>query len=163
LGRRSLHPPDTHRDFFVSYNSADRDWAVWISWQLEEAGYGVLLQDWDFVPGSSWPFGMERGVTLCERTVAVLSPAYMRSVYGRQEWLAALSRDPQGLVRRLVPVMVEACTPEGLLAGVVHIDLTAVTDGEVARARLLAGIGGARDGRIKPTVPPCFPGSADLR
>lgn len=27
------------KHFFVSYNSADRQWAEWIGWQLEEAGY----------------------------------------------------------------------------------------------------------------------------
>jgi len=27
------------KDFFISYNSADRTWAEWIAWQLEEAGY----------------------------------------------------------------------------------------------------------------------------
>jgi hypothetical protein len=26
------------RDFFISYTGADRRWAEWIAWQLEEAG-----------------------------------------------------------------------------------------------------------------------------
>jgi len=29
-------------DFFVSYTSADRTWAEWIAWQLEQAGYQVM-------------------------------------------------------------------------------------------------------------------------
>ena len=36
------------RDFFVSFNQADRTWATWIAWVLEEAGYSVWFQDWDF-------------------------------------------------------------------------------------------------------------------
>ncbi|MCH8289827.1 toll/interleukin-1 receptor domain-containing protein, partial [Candidatus Poribacteria bacterium] len=36
------------RDFFVSYNRADRAWAEWIAWHLEEAGYTVVIQAWDF-------------------------------------------------------------------------------------------------------------------
>jgi hypothetical protein len=28
-------------DFFISYTQADRDWAEWIGWVLEEAGYPV--------------------------------------------------------------------------------------------------------------------------
>src|SRR4051812_38492869 len=36
------------RDFFVSFNQADRAWATWIAWVLEEAGYSVFFQDWDF-------------------------------------------------------------------------------------------------------------------
>ena len=31
-------------DFFVSYTSADRAWAEWIAWQLEQAGYQVIVQ-----------------------------------------------------------------------------------------------------------------------
>ena len=41
-------------DFFVSYAEADRGWAEWIAWQLEDFGFRVLLQAWDFVPGSNW-------------------------------------------------------------------------------------------------------------
>jgi hypothetical protein len=48
-------------DFFVSYTQADREWAVWIAWILEEAGYRVLVQAWDFGPGSNWVQGMQDG------------------------------------------------------------------------------------------------------
>lgn len=148
---------DGARDFFVSYTSADRGWATWISWQVEAAGHSVLVQEWDFVPGSNWMVGMERGVTECERTIAVLSPAYLRSVYGRQEWQAVQSADPLGLARKLVPVRVAPCTPSGLLATVVYADL--VDQGEEdARKRLLDGIGAAGTGRSRPTRPPRFPG-----
>ncbi|GAA3804411.1 hypothetical protein GCM10022403_042860 [Streptomyces coacervatus] len=152
------------RDFFVSYTAADRRWAVWISWQLEKAGYGVLVQDWDFVPGTNWHFLMDRGVALCERTIAVLSPAYLDSVYGRLEWQAVQGGDPAGLTRNLVPVMVERCALQGLLSSVVYIDLTPPElDDEAARERLLAGIGGARTGRSKPAVAPPFPRSEGPR
>ncbi|CAM5426392.1 MULTISPECIES: toll/interleukin-1 receptor domain-containing protein [Streptomyces] len=144
-------------DFFVSYTAVDRAWAAWIAWELEDAGHGVLVQEWDFVPGTQWPVGMERGVTQCARTIAVLSPDYLHSVYGRQEWQAVQAADPTGLVRRLVPVMVAPCTPEGLLASVVHIDLVGLP-AEQARERLLTGVGAARSGRAKPALPPRFPG-----
>ena len=39
-------PGVTGWDFFVSYTQADRGWAEWIAWQLEEDGYRVLLQAW---------------------------------------------------------------------------------------------------------------------
>jgi len=35
------------RNFFISYNQADRRWAEWVGWQLEEQRYTVFLQDWD--------------------------------------------------------------------------------------------------------------------
>jgi hypothetical protein len=36
------------KDFFLSYNKADRAWAEWIAWQLEAADYTTVLQAWDF-------------------------------------------------------------------------------------------------------------------
>ncbi|MEU6374308.1 toll/interleukin-1 receptor domain-containing protein [Streptomyces sp. NPDC046909] len=148
---------DGTRDFFVSYTSADRGWAAWMSWQLEAAGYSVLVQEWDFVPGSNWPVGMERGVTECRRTIAVLSPDYLNSVYGRQEWQAVQSKDALGLSRKLVPVRVKPCEPPGLLANLVYIDLVGQAE-EEARKTLLDGIGGAESGRSRPALPPDFPG-----
>ena len=38
------------KDFFISYTAADRAWAEWIAWQLEGAGYDVVLQAWDVAP-----------------------------------------------------------------------------------------------------------------
>jgi hypothetical protein len=31
------------KNFFISYNSADNQWAQWIAWQLEEAGYTIVI------------------------------------------------------------------------------------------------------------------------
>ena len=36
-----------HKDFFISYNKADQQWAEWIAWQLEAAGYKTIIQAWD--------------------------------------------------------------------------------------------------------------------
>ena len=49
-------------DFFVSYTQADRGWAEWIAWQLEDGGYRVLVQAWDMVPGANWVHLMQEGV-----------------------------------------------------------------------------------------------------
>ncbi|MCF2535300.1 toll/interleukin-1 receptor domain-containing protein [Streptomyces sp. FB2] len=157
----STSESDTGRkDFFVSYTASDRRWAVWIAWELEEAGYSVIVQEWDFVPGNSWQMGMEKGITECDRTLAVLSPSYLQSsVYGRQEWQAALGADPAGYARRLVPVRVAPCTPQGMLASLVFIDLVGLP-GPQARSQLLDGIGHARSGRAKPVSPPVFPGQS---
>jgi hypothetical protein len=45
---RMTDASDGKRDFFISFNQADRAWATWIAWVLEEAGYSVFFQDWDF-------------------------------------------------------------------------------------------------------------------
>jgi hypothetical protein len=53
---------ETGWDFLVSSTDADLGWAEWIAWTLEEAGYRVLLQAWDFTPGSNELFAMLDGI-----------------------------------------------------------------------------------------------------
>ena len=48
------------KDFFVSYNKADKQIAEWIAWVLEEAGHEVLIQAWDFRPGENFVIGMQK-------------------------------------------------------------------------------------------------------
>src|SRR5260370_2429392 len=91
-------------DFFVSYTQADRAWAEWIAWILEEDGHRVLVQAWDFVPGTNWVQGMHAGARDAARTIAVLSGDYLQSVYGGAEWHAARAGDPQGDGRKLLAV-----------------------------------------------------------
>jgi hypothetical protein len=144
-------------DFFVSYTQADRAWAEWIAWLLEEDGYRVLIQAWDFVPGSNWIQGMQQGTAQAERTIAVLSPAYLESVYGAAEWQAAWAADPAGAQRKLLAIRVAECERPGLLAGVVSIDLFGLAEA-TARARLRTMTASARTGRAKPAAAPGYQG-----
>jgi TIR domain/Tetratricopeptide repeat len=146
-------------DFFISYTQVDQAWAEWISWQLETAGYRVLVQAWDFVPGANWIQSMQEGVTQAERTIAVLSEAYLESVFGGAEWQAVWGQDPTGQGRKLLMVRVADCHRPGLLAGVVSLpDLFDRPKAE-AKERLLEGITAALVGRRKPAAAPPLPPS----
>jgi hypothetical protein len=145
-------------DFFVSYTSADTRWAEWIAYVLEEAGSTVIIQAWDFRPGSNFVLEMQDAASKADRTLMVLSPDYLKSQFASPEWASAFARDPQGLTRKLVPVMVRQCNAPGMLASIVRINLEG-TDEATARDRLIKGIGG---GRAKPTTRPMFPGSAHV-
>jgi TIR domain len=147
-------------DFFVSYAGPDRAWAEWIAWQVERAGYRSIVQAWDFVPGSNFVERMQQAVVEAERTIAVLSPAYVKSVYGTAEWLAVWRDDPQGERRALVPVRVVECHPPGLLGSIVYIDLVGLGESN-ARGRLLDGLADAASGDARRAIPPVFPAAAD--
>src|SRR3954466_1313231 len=82
------------RDFFVSFNQADRAWATWIAWVLEANGYTVFFQDWDF--RGSFIEQMHQASMRAERVLVVLSEAYLGSEYARSEAWVALARDPVG-------------------------------------------------------------------
>jgi len=152
-------PGGTKWDFFVSYQQADRTWAEWIAWQLEAAGYSVLFQGWDFVPGSNWIALMQDGVSHSARVIVVLSPAYIGSMFGAAEWQSVWAHDPAGANRRVIPVRVADCDRPGLLAGIVSVDLFGVPEPK-ALQRLQDAIKRALAGRAKPLTPPPLPASA---
>lgn len=144
-------------DFFISYTSSDRAWAVWLAWQLEEAGYTTTLQAWDFLPGTNFVLEMQRAAEHAQRIIAVLSPAFLEASYTQPEWAAALARDPTGEHGRLLPVRVFECKPAGLLSQIVYIDLVGL-DEVAAKRDLLEKV---RRERLKPTAAPRFPGAAE--
>jgi hypothetical protein len=145
-------------DFFISYTSPDAAWAEWVGWVLEEAGASVVLQAWDFVPGSNFVLEMQRAARSAERTIAILSPDYLKSRFAAPEWAAAFAQDPEGMNRSLIPVRVRDCVLEGMLETIVHIDLVGV-DQASARKRLMDGVSAKRG---KPERTPTFPGEAGM-
>ncbi|TCJ40503.1 TIR domain-containing protein, partial [Parafrankia sp. BMG5.11] len=146
-------------DFFVSYTQTDRPWAEWIAWTLEEANYQVLIQAWDLVPGSNWVTGMDEGATRAARTIAVLSHAYTRSVYGAAEWRAAWASDPTGATRKLLVTRVEDCPRPGLLGQVVSLDLFGIPHDQARSQLLHTAELAVSGGRAKPAAAPPFPTS----
>lgn len=131
------------RDFFVSYNKADRKAAEWIAQVLDESGYTTIIQCRDFAPGSNFVLEMDAAVNQAKHTIAVLSPDFLASIYTKPEWAAAVAKDPTGAARILIPVRVRECHPRGLLGQISYIDLADldIVQSEVdARQRLLVGI-----------------------
>ncbi len=143
------------KDFFISYTGNDRTWAEWIAWVLEEAGYSVVIQAWDFRPGGNFVLDMQKA-TEANRTIAVLSSLYLQKPFPQSEWAAAFAQDPTSTNRKLIPVRVEDCNPTGLLGQIVYIDVFNCDETE-AQERLLTAV---KDGRIKPEQRPMFPGKA---
>ncbi len=146
----------TTKDFFISYASADQEWAEWIAWQLEQAGYSTILQSWDFQPGSNVVVEVNNATQNSHRTLIVLSPDYLNATSTQPEWATAFMRDPTGQQRTMLPVRVRLCNAQGLLGSLVYIDLTDQPDKDAAREILLRGLKPSR-----PIHPPAFPTNAD--
>lgn len=141
------------KDFFISYNKDDKQWAEWIGWTLEEADYEVYIQAWDFRPGSHFINEMHKATTGAEKTIVVLSPSYLGAEYTHPEWQAAFALDPRGELRKLVPFRVRECSTDGLLKQVVYVDLVGLSEADAKLALL-----GAFSDRAKPARKPSFPG-----
>lgn len=142
------------KDFFISYNRADKQWAEWIAWTLEAAGYTVAVQAWDFRPGSNFVVEMQQAATNSRRTIAILSESYLKSSFTQPEWAVAFADDPQSLNRKLLPIRVKECKPTGLLKPIVYVDLVGLSQAD-AKAALLDAL----QERAKPDEAPAFPGS----
>jgi tetratricopeptide (TPR) repeat protein len=144
----SSNPPDV----FVSYNKNDQRWAEWIAWVLEEAGYEVVIQAWDFRPGGNFVLDMHDALR-ARHTVAVMSQNYLAAEFTQAEWAAAFTGDPQGVRRKLIPMRVADCQLEGLLGPLIYVDLLNVGEAEGTRR-----VVGAFAKRAKPKKAPSFPG-----
>ncbi len=142
--------------FFVSYNSADKDWAEWIAWQLEEAGHRAVIQAWDFRPGGNFVLDMDRAAKETDKTIVVLSENYLSAKYTQSEWAGAFADDPESLERKFIPIRVRKCEPRGLLRSIVYVDLVGLKP-EAARDKLFEAL---RE-RVKPDQEPAFPVSTD--
>jgi hypothetical protein len=140
----------------VSYTGVDSAWAEWIAWQLKEAGYTVTIQAWHFRPGMNFVALMRQALDTCQRTIAVVSQAYLdQSIYGGDEWTAAFTHDDPTRSSLLL-VLVEPVSLPRLLRPWIHISLAGL-EPEQAAARLLDGV---RPGSAEPTAAPAFPGHA---
>jgi tetratricopeptide (TPR) repeat protein len=144
------------KNFFVSYNRHDRAFAEWIAWILEDAGYSVVIQAWDFRPGGNFVLDMQKAASEAERTIAVLSNHYLQSLFTQPEWAAAFAQDPTGEKRTLIPIRVGECKLTGILAPIVYVDLVGIDEAEAQELIRRSAL----DGRTKPDQKPRFPGSA---
>ena len=142
-------------DFFISYTAADSDWAEWVAWSLEETGFTTVIQAWDFGAGRNFVQLMDEAAKTSKRTIAILSESYLRSAFGKSEWYAAFSRDPESKQRSLIPVRVDDCNVEGLLAQITYVDLVGI-DEAAAKQKLISAV---TDKRTKPQLKPSFPGA----
>ena len=147
------------KTFFISYTQTDHEWAEWIAYEVEANGHDVVLQAWDFLPGSNFVSEMHKAMTTTDATIAILSEDYLQSASCQAEWAGAFARDPNGEKRALVPIRVRACKPEGLLAQLVLLDLLGL-DESMASDRIASMLNGDSASREKPRFPgPVFPGT----
>jgi len=139
---------DRAADFFISYSKADRHWADWIAWQLEEEGHPAVLQYWDFRPGAKLVREMQTAIEAAKRTIITLSPDYLRILDANPELVLVLSGESQKEQGSILPVQVRECKLTGPLASIAYIDLVGL-DELTAREILLKG--------VTPAAKPGFP------
>ncbi|MCM3883271.1 pentapeptide repeat-containing protein, partial [Frankia sp. R82] len=126
--------------------------------------FDVFLDEWENVAGTNVVQRMDGAMRRAKRVVVVLSQAFVAQSSPDASpgtslaplW-SAWQQDPQGTERRLLPVRVDDCTPDGLLRPLQYIDLAGLTRDE-AISRLRSEIHATLDGHRRPRSEPLYPG-----
>jgi hypothetical protein len=127
LSARSRYNPAVEQKLFVSRAGADAPFAAEIGRILEDAGYDVTLQQWDFA-NHSFMERMHAALAEGARVVALLSPDYLRSDHCAAEWQNAIASDPLNTKSRLVLLRIAECEPIGLLSSLAYWNLVPIRD-----------------------------------
>ncbi|PGH45899.1 ATP-binding protein [Micromonospora sp. WMMA1996] len=137
---------------FISYAGPDRAWAEWVAWQLEQAGYAVELDLWDWAAGDNAVARMNQALQRADRMVALFSEAYFEHQrFTTDEWTGVMSRrDRHG---RLVPLRLEDVTPPLVLRPLIAPSLAGLS-AEDAHRVLMNAVRGTQ----RPATEPTFPG-----
>ncbi len=144
---------------FISYTKTDEIWARWVGSVLLSAGYSVTVQYKDFLPGANFVELMDLAIRNTDRTIAILSPEYLKSDFAASEWQAAFRDDPLGQKRKLIPVRVAKVNLTGLLGSIVYADI--VGHSEKSATAILLGAISAGSRPTPSEKKAVFPGVSD--
>ncbi|MER6347521.1 FxSxx-COOH system tetratricopeptide repeat protein [Streptomyces sp. NPDC001595] len=140
---------------FVSHAGRDDQWAEWIAWHLQEAGYRVELALWHWRAGDDFVARMNEALERASAVVAVLSPHYFEpGRYTEDEWRSAVARGG-----RFIPVVVQPLEKDRLpavLASRIAVNLHELADEDAAVKALTEAVRGP----ALPEQPPAFPPAA---
>ncbi|MDQ1046632.1 FxSxx-COOH system tetratricopeptide repeat protein [Streptomyces sp. V4I2] len=145
---------DTSELIFLSHAGHDGQWAEWVAWHLQQAGYGVELDLWHWRSGEDFVKKMTEALERASAVVALFSPQYFApGRYTEEEWTAAVAgRD------RFVPLVVEPLEP-GQLPAILRPRIRQELH-DLDEAAALKALLEALRGRDIPTASPAFPGKA---
>jgi tetratricopeptide (TPR) repeat protein len=122
------------RDFFISFNSADLEFAKAIDVALRAEGFSTFYHPRDLGPGGNIPIWMDEALMSSAQTLALYSPDYTKdgAVYSKAERYASFWQDPTGDKRKLVPVVLRETTFTPLIAPLSRIEVRDLTPAEAA-------------------------------
>ena len=124
------------RDFFISFNGADLDYAEAINTALREAGFATYFHPVDIPPGGNIPKWMDDALLKSGQMLALFSPNYIAegAVYSESERYARFWQDTRGSEFKLIPVVLRETEFSPLLAVYKRIDAANKTPEEAAVA-----------------------------
>jgi tetratricopeptide (TPR) repeat protein len=128
-------------DVFISYSSSDKDWVRGpLLERIEQAGLCAFIDFRDFTRGAPSIKEMERGVTVCRKTLIILTPDYIRSQWCEIEGIMLQTLSPANRDLRLIPLLKVPCERPLRISALTHIDFTESASLDLAWKQLLAAL-----------------------
>src|SRR6185295_5974862 len=123
------------RDFFISFNSADRAYGDAIDAALQKAGFSTHYWPNDLGPGSNIPLWMDEALMNSAQTLALYSPDYVKekAVYSRAEHHASWWQETGNDKRKLIPVVLRETPFTPLIAIISRIEVIGTTPEEAGK------------------------------
>jgi len=123
-----------HRDFFISFNSADLAYAEAIDAALRDEGFTTFYHPRDLSPGGNVPIWMDDALMNSAQTLALYSPDYTKdkAIYSRAERYAAWWQDPTSDKRKLIPILIRETDFTPLMAMLSRINVSGLVPKQAA-------------------------------
>ena len=113
---------DYRYDVFISHSTADEEWvSFWLMPRLEGAGLRVAARYRDSVAGMPTITNIERMIQASRRTVAVITPDWLRNDWNALEDVLVRTLDPAARKRKLIPILLKTC--DDLPASLAQLDV----------------------------------------
>jgi tetratricopeptide (TPR) repeat protein len=114
---------DFKYDVFISYSHKDEEWVInTLLPALEIAGLRVCIDYRDFDAGKPSIVNMEDAVDESRHTVLVLTPNWTGSEWTDFEAVLTQTDDPVGRRQKMIPIMLEKCTPPKRVRSFTYVD-----------------------------------------
>jgi len=127
--------------FFISYDKSNRDWARWIAWHLQQAGFSVVPFEKTAQPGTNVAAEMQVALKQAENVIAVISLEYLQVRSNQGDWKMISMRDDANEQSKVLLACVQDCGQpfEQLLHTSDYINLIGLNK-QAANATLLDGV-----------------------
>ncbi|MBU1626375.1 TIR domain-containing protein, partial [bacterium] len=127
------------KDYFISYHSADIEWAEWTASTLEKGGYTILLHAWDSSPVGNFFKEISHNADLSKGVIILLSQSYLDMPCSVNEWFSFLESISESKDRNLLSIKVGNCSFYSLLLeSTFFIDLVGLKKEEAKKLFLQA-------------------------
>jgi tetratricopeptide (TPR) repeat protein len=121
-------------DYFISYTSSDRDWALWIGKELEALAHTPHIHEREIAGGEDIYAWMEARHDAADHVLCVVSDEYLKAPYSTLERNAALWQAAKKRTSFVLFVVVKPCRLPTLIDHIRRCELYGVPE-EAARTR----------------------------